>query len=199
MEFQRVSVVVLGHSFVRRAIADIKQLLDRTETVAWHDVMKHSGMRFGDAKFESFLSELSALNLHHPLIVICFLGDNDLFPKGSDDYQEKTLPLGAIAHTFGAQLRRIKEAANTALVYWITPAVRKNRPNYNGMLPYISYSMAKYVVKKRWLHVFSREGRGGSDPSGLCVDGIHPKPCHHDYWITNYISMAIDHYFSTTY
>ena len=100
MESQRIYVAVIGHSFVRRAHADICRLLERTECVADHIVRGIGGMTFKDSRFQSCLDEVSQIDSPYPVVLILFLGDNDICPRGMDALPKRKQPLQSISSYF---------------------------------------------------------------------------------------------------
>ena len=191
MESQRIYVAVIGHSFVRRARADICRLLERTECVAGHIVRGFGGMTFEDSRFQSCLDEVSQIESPYPVVLVLFLGDNDIFPKGMDALSELKHPLQSIAFHFFEHLKQTRLATG-AKIYYVAPAMRRNKPIYNGIVPFVEYGLKKLACHRKWLYILSREYGGGSDPSQTS-DDVHPHPHFQQSWILDYITHSISH------
>ena len=198
-----ISLVIIGHSFVARNREAIHRFLRSTSFgdihIAEIHILAHGGAIFGDSNFLDYLHFLSTYSFSYPLIIMSFLSDNDIFPRNSDSYADMPSTICGVVPFFGYWLDEIRRAANPIKIYQVTPAVRRGRHHYNGLLPFIEYSLLMFAGRKPWLHILSREGRGGSDVRELSPDGIHPLSRFVSTWVTDYISLAIQDYLTTLY
>ena len=198
MDARKIKVAVLGHSFVARSKSHIIRLLEGSEAVADYTILGSGGLKFGTEKYYTLLQKLTTFvtSSSLPVIVILFLGDNDMFSKGSDSFGGTTLKIAEVVRRMTEGWKSIKARARPAMIYPVMPALRRGRQNYNGTLPVIEFYTRAFARRRPWVSIISRNDGGGSCLDGVAPDGIHPLPSHYQSWILSYISEAISRYFT---
>ena len=107
-----ISLVIIGYSFIERNREAIHMFLTFCEiNIDEIHILAHGGAKFGDAKFLNYLHFLSTHSFSHPLIVMFFLSDNDIFPKASDKYADMPFTVCSVVPFFGNWLDKIRHAA----------------------------------------------------------------------------------------
>ena len=97
-----ISLVIIGHSFIARNRESIHMFLTSCEiNIAEIHFLAHKGAIFRDDKFLDYLHFLSTHSFSHPLIVMSFPSDNDLFPKGYDKYADMPFTVCSVVPLFG--------------------------------------------------------------------------------------------------
>ena len=195
MEPTSYFAAILGHSFVARAQRPIEELLDNNQIVGRFQVAGKGGMQFGCEKYKAALQTLARKTERTdlPVVVIVFLGDNDIFKKDSDSFGPNTRNLTEAALEWYQELLNIRSTLNAERVYLIGPAVRRGRPNHNRTLEVIDYLVRRLTHRRRWVTYVSREERGGWNPDELSPDNIHPREEFFRTWILDFITLALEH------
>ena len=196
MESSSYFAAILGHSFVSRAEQSIHNLLANHRLVGNFKIEGKGGMKFGGPKYETAIQNLAEATAQTdlPVVVIVFLGDNDIFKKDSDSFADpETKNLTQATLDWLQKLLDIRSALNARKVYLIGPAVRRGRPNYNGTLEAVDFMMHKLTRCRKWVTYLTRENRGGRDLQDLSRDNIHPRVETYSTWIHSFINLSLDY------